>query len=197
MSSINSSKKQGTDERLLVAGCVSGDQSDWNRFIERYGPIVRTTARAVVYRYGYVGREIDDMVSVLYEKLIDNDYRRLRAWRGQAKFSTYLVQVAKNIFIDYIRARGKDEKRRVELDTVPATDMACFDDPAESEKDPRINDIENVIDQLSTKQAMILRLRLDGKTLREIAAFLNIPEGTVFVENSRAIRKLRKILIEK
>ena len=64
----------------------------------------------------------------------------------------------------------------------------------ESLEESEIAALTEAIDRLPDKQAMIMRLRLEGKSLRDIAEFMHIPQGTAFVENSRALERLRRAL---
>ena len=57
-----------------------------------------------------------------------------------------------------------------------------------------LNRLDLVIASLSPKQALILKLRLSGKSLRDIAKIMGLPEGTVFGENARAVNRLRELL---
>jgi len=47
---------------------------------------------------------------------------------------------------------------------------------------------------ISDKQAAIIRLRLSGKTLKEISELTQRPMGTVSVENSRALDRIRSFV---
>ena len=51
--------------------------------------------------------------------------------------------------------------------------------------------LRTAIAALPEKQALILKLRIEGKSLRDIAELLNRPVGTISVENSRAMARVR------
>jgi RNA polymerase sigma factor (sigma-70 family) len=75
---------------------------------------------------------------------------------------------------------------RVDARTVPAAT------PEEPEWDAqRLDALRSALEQLPEKQSIIVRLRLQGKTLNDIAAITKRPLGTIAVENSRALSKLR------
>ena len=56
--------------------------------------------------------------------------------------------------------------------------------------------LHKAIQELPPNQALIMCLRLKGNTLRKIADITNRPVGTISVENSRALEKLRVAMKE-
>ncbi len=190
MTSRASSK---SEEQALLAGCVNGEPGRWEQFVEQYGRLVGKTAATLHWKCGGRGPEIEDLVAHVYEKLLEDDCRRLRAWRGQARFSTYLVQVARNLCIDQL----KKTRLEVSLDSLGEVGEPAFEQegPELAEwQEARAKALREAIQRLTPKRAMIMQLRLKGIPLREIAAIMQVPEGTVFVESSRAMTRLRKML---
>jgi RNA polymerase sigma factor (sigma-70 family) len=55
-------------------------------------------------------------------------------------------------------------------------------------------DILDALDELPLSQVEVLRLVLEGHTIREIAAELDVPEGTVATRTHRARKRLRRLL---
>lgn len=136
------------------------------------------------------------MVGHVVERLLEDHCRRLAAWRGDARLTTYLIQVARNLCIDYIAAQAR---YRNVPETVPPPEKWIND--AEEREDAqkwanRRTAVEAAVEQLSPKQAMILRMRMDGYSLRQIAQALRLPPGSVSVESARAIEKLRSVMNE-
>ena len=189
----NFSSNESDDESALIAACAQGDGEAWQAFMERYGRLMTTTASQVRRKYGARHCETQDMAAFVHERLLVDGCRRLRAWRGKSKFSTYLVQITKNLAIDYIRAHNRDV-----LVSNAAEAPEWLQNPgiarAAYVEEPEIAALREAINRLPDKQAMIMRLRLEGMSLREIAEFMRIPEGTAFVENSRALERLRRTM---
>ena len=179
----------------LITACVQGDPEGWNAFIDAYGRLIRATVLKL-FRIQFVPRsDVEDIENHVYEKLLEDGCRRLTAWRGRAKFSTYLVQVVRNLVLDHL----KKESRGPRVTFVD--DLSKFPDESDHPLDREIQRertklLHKAIRELSPKQALIMSLRLKGKTLREIADITNRPIGTISVENSRALEKLRKSLKE-
>lgn len=174
----------------IITACVEGDSEGWNRFIDAYGRLIRATVLKLFRTQIAPSSDVEDIENHVYEKLLEDRCRRLSAWRGRAKFSTYLVQVVRNIVIDHLRKENRGP--RVTL----TDDLSKFpgqpDHPLDREvQRERKEQLHKVIKALPPNQALIMCLRLEGKTLREIADITNRPIGTISVENSRALRKLR------
>jgi len=184
-----------TDDRALVNACAKGDSASWNTFLDQYGRLIGATIGAVGNRQASWQTDEEDMKSHIYEMLLKDDARRLTRWRGDSKLSTYLVQVTRNLCIDFLRknARGPRQDVFADIEKIEAEpDMAKL---ADSESlDAQVATLQAAIEDLSPKQGMIIKLRLAGVPLRDIAGQLHIPKGTVFAESSRAMKRLRSLL---
>lgn len=181
------------EEQILIAGCVKGEPDRWAEFVEQYGRLIGKTAATLHWKYGKGVVEVEDLVAYVYEKLLEDECRRLRAWRGQSRFSTYLVRVTTNLCIDQLK-RPRREVSLDEVGDVPALINREEEPEGVEWKQAQVRALQQAIATLTPKRSMIMQLRLKGVPLRDIAAIMGLPEGTVFVESSRAISKLRKIM---
>ena len=162
----------------------------WRRFVRRYGRQIRFTADSALAKWNLGPHELEDVVSHVYEKLIEDNYRRLRAWEGRSSFSTFLALVTRNLSLDYVKLHNKGH--RVEHDGKLEEWVERMPVYAELDEN-QLMDLREAIQSLSPKQAMIMRLRLQGKSLRDIATIMNLPHGSVFGENARALDSLRTV----
>lgn len=181
------------EDKQLVSACVTGEPKAWEAFVEQYDRLLRAVVRKTGQLESNAGYDADDVVNYVYEKLLENDYRRLTAWQGRAKLSTYLVLVSRNLCLDFVR------KHRKGTFVEPTDDIPDDQTPPPGTGDSELRSVRRealakAIEELPAKQALIMRLRLEGKSLREIATITNRPVGTISVENSRALKKLEKIL---
>lgn len=186
------------EEKSLIHECVDGGSVPWQRFVDRYGRLIASVACAVCSSWSRPACEADDLVGHVYEKLLEDRCRRLRLWRQQSKFSTYLVQVARNLCHDYLDRHGKAIPVTENQDPGQWFTGQNAGDVPECEETTNLEArkvaLRDALARLSPKQAMILRLRMEGLSLRRIAALMKIPVGTVSAENSRAIDRLRAAL---
>ena len=131
----------------------------------------------------------------------------LRAWRGlssyrfDASFSTWLYRLAGNVCIDFLRRRKKQNTIPLYYtDEEDEEQELPLPHPAPNTEDQALLHLEqNQISEAMAKlepeyrQALILRV-IDGLSYAEIAAAMDIPEGTVKSRIARAREKMRRLL---
>jgi RNA polymerase sigma-70 factor, ECF subfamily len=118
----------------------------------------------------------------------------LRAWRHCGEFRPekgsvrgWLIRVAHNVAMDTIRMR-RSRPAEVAEDAAPEAPVADHADAVVTALHVR-----RALDRLSpSHRAVIEEIYLNGRTAREAAARLGIPEGTVFSRSYYALRVLRQ-----
>jgi RNA polymerase sigma factor (sigma-70 family) len=89
--------------RLLDASDQQAADAVWPAFVDAYSTLLLQVARSTAS-----GRDgAMDAYAFLLEQLRENDYRRLRVYRAhdRARFSTWLMVVARRLCIDFHRRR--------------------------------------------------------------------------------------------
>lgn len=128
------------------------------------------------------------------EDLIQETYLRalksINNFVNDPKLVTWLYVIMKNVYINQYR---KEKRKNVIYDYFSNADSNDNISTNLSENKMINEDIQKAIDSLSTENAEIFRLHLDGYKYHEIAEALEIPEGTV---KSR-IHMTRKALQQK
>ena len=94
-------------DRELVEACVRGESNSWTRFEQEYGRLLQSIVFRFDKQLSAVGLDAEDLKSHIYEKLLDDSCRRMRAWKGRAKFSTYLVMVSRNLALDFLERQTR------------------------------------------------------------------------------------------
>ena len=178
------------EEKDLIKGCAQGDTEQRDAFVTQYDRLIRSIVGKVYECYGGSRQEVEDVVNFVYEKLLEDDCRRLTIWHGKSKLSTYLVQVSKNLAVDCLRKQGKDDRIK-KTKELPVWFKEIDVPDVDESREPLYKALSDSIDELPPKRSIIMKLRLQGKSLREIAKITKLPKGTVFVENSRAMQSLR------
>jgi RNA polymerase sigma factor (sigma-70 family) len=186
------------EERDLISACIKGEPSAWDKFCSRYDRLIGATISAFARRRGDWRYDEEEFKGYVYEKLLDDGNRRLQIWRGDSRFSTYLVMVTRNLCIDYVR---KLQRAPVQVPDTRLEKIGLEPDIQKSvmaeAQDEEVEELRSAIESLPSKQVLIMKLRLRGFTLREIATQLKLPPGTVFSEDARARKKLKVILDER
>lgn len=126
-------------------------------------------------------------------------WRGLSGYRSDASFSTWLYRLTSNVSIDFLRRRSRektislyctgDENEEWEL-PVP---VPC----AETQVLTRLTRVQvaEALDKLEPEYRQALTLRvINGLRYAEIAAALEVPEGTVKSRIARAREKMRRLL---
>ena len=114
--------------------------------------------------------------------------KNLRKYRGEAKFSSWIIAIGSNLYRDELRKR-----KSVEKNLYAAIEESNQQNPAEIKVD-----IKRAILQLPVEKRfpLILKYYYDY-TYQEIAVTLKIPVGTVRSRLHSAINQLREVLKEK
>ena len=91
---------------------------------------------------------------------------------GLSKFSTWLFRIAYNCYIDHCR-----KTRPQEVDVVAAADVISADT---SDRAFRYQQLYQALDKLPEKEkAAIALFYFEDRSIKEISAILNMPQGTV------------------
>ena len=179
-----------TDEEL-VAQSLRGDAESFNQLILRWERPIYALA------YRVIGRE-DDARDVCQETFL-RAFRGLSAFRGQAKFSSWLYRIALNLCRDWIR-----RERRTPIvpapDGVDLLDVAASREPAESIEDyVARQDLSRRVARAmlllpeEQRTAIILK-EYQGLTFQEIADLLGCPLSTVKTRLYQGLTVLRREL---
>jgi RNA polymerase sigma-70 factor (ECF subfamily) len=178
-----------TDEEL-VARSIRGDTDSFNELVLRW----ERSIYALAYRT--IGRD-EDARDICQETFL-RAFRGLPAFRGQAKFSSWLYRITLNLCRDWIRrerrtplVQGADEMESIEL-------MAG--EPAESIEDlvdrrDLARAVERAMSRLSEAQRMAIVLKeYHGLTFQEIADIVGCPLSTVKTRLYQGLNVLRREL---
>lgn len=168
-----------------------------DRLFRKYGGLIED---AVSWSLTGLSREdVEEVVSVVWLKLYAEDCSRLKSFAGRngASFATWLVRVARNAAMDYLRRR-------------PAGRAVAVDDAAGGLPDGEPGLLERMVAR-ETRKEVVLALRSLPRIYRRVvyarfyrdwsvpatAAAFGIDEDTVYVRLSRAYARLRSTLERK
>jgi len=108
---------------------------------------------------------------------------------GKAKFSTWLIAIAQNLYLDGIRKRKREQKHIHE--ELPMEDLYDM----QTEHDEDWDRVLDALSQMSEESRVPLVLKhYHGYSLEEIARIMSIPLGTVKSRIHNAIKAVRKEL---
>ena len=184
---------------VLVRRCVAGDAAAWEDLVRLHQRRIYN----ICYRFTGAAEQAEDLTQEVFIRL----YRVLESYDPQrAAFLTWLTTLTRNLLVDHFR-RSRPERMTDSLDA-----PAGHQDPEGATLGDRIADaapgphrgverreaqalVQQALARLSPdlREAVILR-DLQDMDYREIAAVLNVPEGTVKSRINRGRMELARLL---
>ena len=173
-------------ELQLINKSLAGDQAAFEKLFN----IHKEAVKAFLIKLSGSEFDANDLLQETFIKAFLN----LEKYNSQYTFTQWLIVIAKNTFIDYVRKKG-DRGSLLLIDSGLANDI-IGDNPEELIMlKERKKEIEAEIENLSVNYRTIIEMRYYlGLSYEEIAEELNIPIGTVKIRLFRAKEQLNKIL---
>lgn len=180
--------KQRTDKEIddLVLASQEGDKE---AFTELYDHFFDSIYRYVYFRV--VPAEVDDIVETIFVK----SWLNLESYeKRDVNFSAWLFRIAHNAVIDFRRSHR----------SIDALDYAVPDESEQTapksltEKAMMTKVVRDAVDTLREPYRQVIVLKfLTGLSNAEVAEVLGQREGNVRVLQFRALKELKKILVDK
>ena len=171
-------------DRELVEMTLVGDTDAFGELVTRHGSAVLNTARAVT-RNPYAAEDAAQDAFLA-------GWMRLSSLRDREKFRAWIVSVAKNAAINLL-TRYENAVPAISLDVAAFETGEEDPDLLALTDDGEVRELHEAVDTLSEKLRETVRLHyFDGYSVKEIAALLSVPEGTVKRRLSEGRKQLRK-----
>lgn len=170
------------NEAKILKKCQNGNKQAFNELITFYYPFVKKFLLKITCNKDIT----EDVVQETFIKLIR--YIDKFNIKGKASFSTYLMAIAKNCYLDYLKKNKKELKN---------VDIEEFNNKISDEYDYfKINDYNNLLKEINKlpfiqKEAIKLKY-LEGYTLEEIAKIQNTTSKTIKSRLFEARKKLKE-----
>ena len=173
-------------DRELVARALRGDGRAFRDLVGRHHAVAYAVVRAILGPRRF--DDVDDVMQLVYLKA----YQGLGSFRGDAKFSTWLYQIARREALDAV------SKRRVDAMPIDEVELAArgedAPDVATDARDTQ-QQVERAMAELDEAYRTAIELRyMAEKSYEEIAEFMHLPVGTVKTYVHRGKLELKKIL---
>jgi RNA polymerase sigma-70 factor (ECF subfamily) len=177
------------DEAGLVARARDGDEAAFRTLVERY----QAQLAATVARMLGDGPEVQDVVQEAFIRF----HGALDRFRGDAAIGTYLTRIAMNLALDTLKRRRRWTRRFVSRDAAADAGPAAGERPAPDRADAwsTTDLVRGALDRLKPEHRAVVVLRMiEGRSTRETAEALGVPEGTVMSRLSRALARMERDL---
>lgn len=192
----------------LLQGCIAGQRRSWNAFVERFTRyvyyLIRLTAKRHATEFG--PEETADLHNDLFLALIEDDCRRLRAYRGDNGCSvrSWVRIITIRRCLDALRKR----RRFVSIDAAPDDEgprgpvlVAEGPDPLESllaaaDAEKR-EQLTTLTEGLSERDRLLLEMIYVRKMSADaIASTLRIKKGALYTRKTRLIKRLHALAVD-
>ncbi len=173
-------------DRELVARAIRGDGRAFRDLVATHHATAYAVVRAILGPRHF--DDIDDVMQLVYLKA----YQGLGGFRGDAKFSTWLYQIARREALDVVSKRRVDTTPIDEIEIVARADDST--DRATHDRDTR-EAIERAMSELDESYRTAIELRyMAEKSYDEIAELMGVPAGTAKTYVHRGKLELKRIL---
>jgi RNA polymerase sigma-70 factor (ECF subfamily) len=190
---VDNSTVKSSDEEL-VSLAKKGDHKAFEELVERY--------KQKAYRIAFDFARDRDEAKDLSQEAFLRAFTHLRNFDGRSGFYTWFYRILVNICLDYRRRKQRasveDLNERIETQAEPSQPAANPVSPDEQASARQFSKrIGIALAALPPRQrtAFILRNHQE-MSIREIAAMMQMAEGTVKVHLHRAVMALREKLAE-
>ena len=188
-------RASGHSEPELIARILAGERELYHELIGPYERMAYLTALGIL-------KNQTDAEEAAQDGLV-NAYRNLARFRGDAKFSTWLVSIVVNEARQKLRRAKRAREESLdeafggedrEVTPAPLTDWREIPSEALERKELR-EQLRAAVNELPLPYREVFTLRdLEGLNVRETAAALGVNENVVKVRLHRARMKLQKRL---
>jgi len=168
----------------LVARSLRGDERAFRELIERHHAIAYAAVRSILGSRD----EVQDVMQLVYLKT----YQGLAGFRGDARFSTWLYQIARREALDVSSKRRHEHADIDEMEIAAGPGSAP--DTAVGERGMR-EWLDGALGELDEAYRTAIELRyMAEKSYEEIAAIMQLPVGTVKTYVHRGKIEMKRIL---
>ena len=175
-------KLEKTDEELMLMA-AKDDQAAFEQLVVRHQkPLLNFFYRLGVYT------DAEDLVQLTFVRL----YRYRERYSPDAKFTTFLYLLARQVRVDEVRKRIRLRNLREKL---AEENRRAEPPPADAPYTGASDDLQAALAQLSEAHREVVVLgMLQDLPYAEVAEILGLPVGTVKSRMFHALRTLRRIL---
>jgi RNA polymerase sigma-70 factor, ECF subfamily len=175
-------------EHKLIRSVLAGKHNDFEELVLKYQDMI----------FGMIRRQMSDEASArdLSQETFLKAFAGLKSFRFKSSFSTWLIRIALNVTSSYYSSKKyKERLAHMSLDDqkISESDLAITDGT-----DPQGNALQLLQSSIGTLKPkyreVIVLCSLEGKSYREAAEILQVPEGTICSRMNTALTKLRQNL---
>ena len=176
----------------LVAACRRGNETAWNKLVERYQRLIITIPRRAGLSEEQAADILQEVFLTLFEKLDEIEQPdKIRSWLvTTAKFKTWgAVRGEKNFY-----APASDEEMEAEMANLPDAAPLADANLIELEQQHLIRTALNELEERCRTILSMIYLRDAAASYAEVAREIGVGETSISPLRARCLKKLAKIL---
>jgi RNA polymerase sigma factor (sigma-70 family) len=183
----------GLTDESLISACKRGDETAWESLIRRYQRLIYSIPRRAGLDEFSSAEVFQNVFASLIERLDQIEHPdRVKAWLvTTARRETWrIIRLQKESF----RTITSSENERGEIIELP--DNAPLPDEVllRLEQQHKIRDAVEGMDERCRKLLELLFYRSDPPAYSDVAAALDLPEGSIGPTRARCLKKLLRLL---
>jgi RNA polymerase sigma-70 factor (ECF subfamily) len=157
---------------LLARRAAAGHAEAWDELIEKYGQRLYNLA----YHFAGAAGEAEDLTQEIFLRL----YQNLHRYTGEAPLAAWALRLSRNLCIDHYRRIRRERRTSAVPDEILLQMPAADDVQHEAQQREEIRAVYSALAELPEESAEVVLLRdLQGWTMEEIAAYMDVPLGTI------------------
>jgi len=189
------------EDLRLIKGCIKGNKAGWDEFLRRYARLVYNYIYNTLRIKGHdlTNDSIKDIYQGIFSHLIEDNYRRLRNFKGKngCKLGSWLRTITINYTIDYMRRQKpaisldeENEEGARLIEIIPDDSKGQDEELAKKE---RLEHLSDCIDKLNTEDKYFIDLHMHkGLGSDDLMHILKINRGALDMRKIRMIAKLKE-----
>lgn len=176
-----SQSSQNEREQHLIAQCQKGQRDAQYALYRKY----KDWAFNLTYRMIHNRQEAEDLTQMIFVRLFNN----IKKFRGDSAFSSWFYRLAVNVCLSHFRS---EKKRRHHASLSEPLNLNLAPPSQQNHLRPFL---EEAIQKLPEGYRLVFVLyEIQGYSHREIAAILDVTEGTSKSQLHKARKELKRLL---
>ena len=178
--------KNLTDHEIIHLLKEEGNLRHFSLIVEKYESQILSRCKSYV--------RDKDIAEDLCQEILIKVFLKIKSFKGESRFSTWLFAIVHNTCVDYLRKNKKSELYKIITEKM-ADEMAdLLDDVDEVSEEISIQTMEMLLEEMSPDEKVLLLLKYKEKhSIKDIHLSLNLSESAVKMRLKRAKHKANKL----
>ncbi len=170
-----------SDENKVIEGVINGDENCCKRILNLYKSRIFSYILRIIKNY-------DDAEELTFETFI-RFFKSIRSFDKTKPLSPFLLSIAHNLVIDFLR------KNKIDYEYIDEMHTTSVDFVEKYKKEKRLQSLEQALEKLAPiDREIIILFHKEEFSYQEIGKILNLPVTTIKTRLHRARNRLKELL---